>query len=452
MASATPHYGAAALAVAAVFAGHSAGAQQYNVTDLGSLGGAATTAAGINASGEITGSSTVVAGGPTHAFLYSDGSMTDLGTLGGTSSVGTGINNSGEVTGYSYSSLSEPRNQAFVCANGAMSGVLSANEGQSFGPAVNASGTVTGSISPDEGSSLIFIANAGSLTILTPSPGQYSAGEGINDAGQVTGFFDSATGQHAFLYSSGALTDLGTLGGSTSVGNAINSSGVVTGGADTASQVQHAFITNGTSLVDLGTLGGSLSTNIGLGINSAGEVVGSYSLGTSGGPSGAFLDTGSKMVDLNTEDTTSPLALYVTLTSAVGINDNGWIVANGINSLTGLQDAYLLPPSMVPVPGSRSLMVFGVMGLAFFFKEALAGQALPLTPIRSPCACPRWCFARSGPNIGASFPAAKRCGKRLQCLPLALAIFNCCREVKNNSPQRDNAMAAVCNSATEVAA
>jgi hypothetical protein len=50
------------------------------------------------------------------------------------------------------------------------------------------------------------------------------------------------------------------------------------------------------------------------------------------------------MIDLNTLDVGSPLAVYVTLTEAVDINDNGWIVANGIDSRTGNTHAYLLKP------------------------------------------------------------------------------------------------------------
>src|ERR1022692_4516439 len=70
-------------------------AQRYLVTDLGTLGGGASTGYGINASGQVTGEA-VPAGG----FLYTPGSgMTDIGTIGGGSSTGYAINASGQVTG-----------------------------------------------------------------------------------------------------------------------------------------------------------------------------------------------------------------------------------------------------------------------------------------------------------------------------------------------------------------
>jgi probable HAF family extracellular repeat protein len=89
---------ASAAAAAAVRA--RAATTSYTITDLGSLGGGVTHATAINASGEVTGHSTLTEGGDVyHAFLWSNGKMTDLGTLGGPDSNGRAINDSGEVVG-----------------------------------------------------------------------------------------------------------------------------------------------------------------------------------------------------------------------------------------------------------------------------------------------------------------------------------------------------------------
>src|SRR5499427_895457 len=93
-------------------------ATTYTVTNLGSLGAAGTVAAGINATGEVTGYSTLSTLVPTpvcvpygnkpptcrehpwHAFSYSNGQMTDLGTVGGGNfSQGNAVNLSGQVAG-----------------------------------------------------------------------------------------------------------------------------------------------------------------------------------------------------------------------------------------------------------------------------------------------------------------------------------------------------------------
>src|SRR5215469_11960412 len=75
-------------------------AQQYSVTDLGTLGGEQSNGFAINASGQVTGWDDG-ANTADHAFLYSNGAMQDLGTLGGAASQGAGINASGQVTGVS---------------------------------------------------------------------------------------------------------------------------------------------------------------------------------------------------------------------------------------------------------------------------------------------------------------------------------------------------------------
>ncbi len=73
--------------------------QLYHITDLGTLGGVNSYAAGINASGQVTGYSLIINGVANHAFFYDGATMHDLGTLGG-NSFGKGINDSGQVTGY----------------------------------------------------------------------------------------------------------------------------------------------------------------------------------------------------------------------------------------------------------------------------------------------------------------------------------------------------------------
>lgn len=80
------------------------------MTDLGTLGGAAfSAAAGINPAGQVVGTSfdftNVV--GEYHAFLWAKGLMIELGTLGGTSSLAQDINSSGVVVGTSQTVAGE---------------------------------------------------------------------------------------------------------------------------------------------------------------------------------------------------------------------------------------------------------------------------------------------------------------------------------------------------------
>ena len=108
-------------------------------TDLGTLGGNASAAYGINAGGQIIGASQTNAG-EYHAFLWQNGTMTDLGTLGGPRSGAQGINDAGHVVGWSFTEPFET--SAFIWQSGSMHALVSDARCGADGNAVNASGEV----------------------------------------------------------------------------------------------------------------------------------------------------------------------------------------------------------------------------------------------------------------------------------------------------------------------
>ncbi len=63
------------------------------------------------------------------------------------------------------------------------------------------------------------------LRALAPLAGWESAATGINDSGQVVGWWGFNPGSHAWLYSNGKMTDLGNF-----FPAAINDNGVIVGG------------------------------------------------------------------------------------------------------------------------------------------------------------------------------------------------------------------------------
>ncbi|HEV3136479.1 MAG TPA: hypothetical protein VGZ26_01220, partial [Pirellulales bacterium] len=77
------------------------------MTDLGTPSGYVTSwGDGINDSGQVSAKAYTTNNAVVHAFLYSNSAWTDLGTLGGTDSEGEGINASGQVTGSSNNATS----------------------------------------------------------------------------------------------------------------------------------------------------------------------------------------------------------------------------------------------------------------------------------------------------------------------------------------------------------
>jgi probable HAF family extracellular repeat protein len=77
--------------------------------DLGTLGGAYSSAHAVNSAGQVAGTSLTTSYAAYHAFRYdgtpgAGGVMRDLGTFGGTPSRGRGINDAGQVVGWSDAS------------------------------------------------------------------------------------------------------------------------------------------------------------------------------------------------------------------------------------------------------------------------------------------------------------------------------------------------------------
>lgn len=370
-----------------VFTGLAAAEAIYNVTDLGTLGGATAQAFGLSSTGQAAGSATTISGYE-HAFTSTGSGILDLTVnSGATEGSAWGVNAAGQIVGTQFTIGAA---FATLWMNGTAQAIGGAG---SYGLAINEAGQTAGMITAANGQGHAFRTVNGAIQDLGVLPGgSWSAAYGINAAGQAAGYGMTSGGMfRAFLWSPSTGYDvLGTLGGANSYAMGLNDAGQLAGSAQVLSGYLHAFRSNGSTLQDLGTLGGSSS--YAYGINQAGDVVGNSSINIAG-DSHAFLFAGGAMLDLNT--LIDPSSGWL-LDQAFAINGSGQIVGGGL--LNGVAHAFRLDYrsadteaprasiSAVPEPATW-LLVLTALGsaAAFTLRSRLRLRRLqPVPPSERP--------------------------------------------------------------------
>ena len=203
--------------------------------------------------------------GQPEAFLYeADGNMVRLNALGGASQA-LAINEAGQTAGR----ITLGSEKSFVDQNGAMQFI--AKEIDGYATAMNNNGDVL--IREVKGSSCrTLLWRHDSLTDLGDLGGALTMGRDINDAGQVVGWAQTASGDyHPFLWEEGVMTDLSTYTGSFGAAVAINEAGVILLKASDVNGERNLLLDHGV-LTDLGNFGSSYAEANDLNIR--GQIVG----------------------------------------------------------------------------------------------------------------------------------------------------------------------------------
>jgi probable HAF family extracellular repeat protein len=356
----------------------------YEITELPSLNGTASSGNGISSQGVVVGSSNLPGDLIAHASLWQSGLLVDLGTLGGPGTNSNvawpGVNSRGIVVGIAETDDSGGENWAcqfffpsstghqclgFVWENGVMTPLPTwqggtngfatgiNNRGQAVGWAEN--GVEDPTCNPPvvhQFRAFKYDVRTKEMTELLPLTGDStSAATAINERGQavgISGECSNAVGgfsaQRAVVWGSdGTPAEIDNLGGDAwHTPMDINEHGDIVGFGNPASVPGDAFGIHAFywsrhgGIEDLGVFDGD-GTSQALGINDRGQVV-----GVSSGPGDdtAFLWEGGELIDLNT------LAPDYdgTLIAAGHINDAGVITGVARDADTGELITFIATP------------------------------------------------------------------------------------------------------------
>src|SRR5438552_2872772 len=288
----------------------------------------------INDAGQIVGSGDGRHGAPVRGWLWEDGGLTDLGNLPGCcdyQSYALGLSEAGQVVGRSQT-LDYSIYHAFLWQAGGMQdlGTLPGHL-QSQADDINDAAEIVGSSQDASGSrAVLWTADSDSAPAFTivdlgTLPGDtYSTGVKLNDAGQVIGWSvrDSSDfgslGARSFLWDNGVMTDLGNLGDPDvgTMATDINEAGQVVGWIRNASAYDRAFLWEDGAIRDLGVGGKSSQA---MAINDVGQVA-AWRGSSYEGPSRAYLWENGTWTALLAPDAQG---------NALGINNLGQVVGVG---------------------------------------------------------------------------------------------------------------------------
>lgn len=365
---------------------------QYQVINLGTLGGTLSDAGGgMNDRGWVVGGANLPGDTTEHASLWWNGTIVDLGTLGGSISGAGAVNDSGLIFGASQISTVDPLGESwgaifscvasvigscqdlqflvrgFLWRNGVMTALptLGGNNGFGFGVVNNldqAVGVAETSVADPscvapqvlDYEAVIWGPEQGEIRELPPLIGDTNGiAMGINDAGVAVGESGTcgisfASFAHAVLWRNGAVTNLGSLGGAmNNYAARINNRGQVVGGSDLPGDAtSHAFLWQHGVITDLGTLPGDFYS-IANAINDAGQIVG-QSCNSDFSVCRAFLWQNGTMADLNSL-TVPGSSLY--LLTAEDINSRGQISGQAFDQDNGEIIGFLATAVAAPSAG-----------------------------------------------------------------------------------------------------
>ena len=241
----------------------------------------ATSAIGINNSGEIVGSYGDP-GGTSYGFLYAGGNFGPVNVPSATYAEALGVNDIGDIVGFYGDAMRTYH--GFLYTKGSVTPLDAPGATGTYAHGINHSGNIVGFYVDAQGATHGFLSNGGLLTPMDVPGAAHTEALGIDNSGDIVGYYVDAKGvSHGFLYAKGSFTPIDFPGAAETWASGINASGNIVGYYVDAIRVTHGFVAtffNTTlTLLKSGTGNGTVTSNP-AGIDCGFDCNGCYDHGT----------------------------------------------------------------------------------------------------------------------------------------------------------------------------
>ena len=213
-------------------------------------GAASSMVTGINAAGDLSGIYVDIAGA-NHGFTDIGGTFTTVDSPASTVfNQALGINNSDETVGYYAPTIDGfPGDIAYSQTGGAFTDInaLLPSNVNSQAVGINSAATpwIVGFYQPTSApaDSLGFVDEGGTITTIDPFGSTFTQALGVNDLGEIVGFYTDAMGnQHGYIDNGGVFTSFDPPGSASTTINGLNDKGDFVGFYTTASDTVVGFV------------------------------------------------------------------------------------------------------------------------------------------------------------------------------------------------------------------
>jgi VCBS repeat-containing protein len=273
----------------------------YSITTIDPPGSVNAYAVSINASAQIVGTD-----GFNGGYLDSGGTFTTITLQGAVTAVfgSHSINDLGQIVGWSGA-------DGFMDSGGTFTPIdVPGASGRTEPLGINDSGQITGFYEDRSGAHAFFYDHGTYTPISLPGNAYEQFDIGINASGQVVGsYIDSSNSNviHGFLYSGGTVTTIDPPGSHATYPHSINFSGQIVGSYLDSSNVEHGFLYSGSTFTPI-NVPGSISTEV-TGINDLGQIIGDYV--DSSGQDHGFLDIGGNFTNIDVPGSSETLPIDI---------------------------------------------------------------------------------------------------------------------------------------------